>query len=66
MWVMVVVRRRRLAGHGAGELEQVHGDRGPGTALLEILLKALHSHDGVVEPVRLAGSGLGIRSVRRV
>lgn len=34
VWMMVVVRRWRLAGHGAGELEQVHRDRGPGTALL--------------------------------
>lgn len=63
VWVVVVVRG--LTARGTGELQEVHRDRGPGTPLLQILLETLYSHDGVVQPVRLAGSGLGIRSVRR-
>lgn len=55
VWVMVVWG---LTGRRAGELQEVHRDRGPGTPLLQVFLKALHSHDGVVKPVCLAGSGV--------
>ena len=64
--VRVVVVMGGLAAHGAAELQEVHRDRGPGAPLLQVLLETLHAHDGVVEPVGLAGRRrLRVASVRR-